>query len=67
MERIKNLRIIVYIIMGVAVSQFGLLVALFYPANTLIWLALGLLGILFIYLSVLSLALIRVLKKRDIK
>ena len=65
MERLKNLRTIVWLIAGIMALELGMLVVMLRPSSFFLWATLGLFALMCVYLVRLSLMLIRELEKKE--
>lgn len=65
MEKLKTLRVMIWVIVAIIASQILLLLAIVRPSSTLLWLVIAMIVILIAYLVVISLGLLKLLNKNN--
>ena len=65
MERLRNLRTVVWIIAGIVAVELGMLVVMLRPGSFFLWAALGLFALMCVYLVRICLVLIKELEKKE--
>ena len=65
MEKLRNLRTIVWLIAGIMALELGMLVVILRPGSFFLWATLGLFALMCVYLVRISLMLIKELEKKE--
>jgi ABC-type multidrug transport system permease subunit len=65
MERLKTLTTLVYLLAGLLVLELAFLIHLLRPQRMVLWMTLGAIAVVGIYLVRMSLGLLRELKERE--
>ncbi len=65
MERLRNLRTVVWIIAGIVAVELGMLVVMLRPGSFFLWATLGLFALMCVYLVRICLVLIKELEKKE--
>ncbi len=65
MERFKTLRKVIWLAVILMFLQLVILVAVLFPLTTVMWMSVGILAVLTLYLGRISLALLAELEKKE--
>ncbi len=65
MERLRNLRTVVWIIAGIVALELAMLVAMLRPSSFFLWATLGVLALMCVYLVRICLVLIKESEKKE--
>ncbi len=63
-ENIKKLKTIVYLLTGILAFELIMLAVMLYPGNTFIWITIAMLFVICLYLSRITVALLKFFEKK---